>query len=106
MLVLQGINEKILSLNYSEYSAEIKSVDAQESFSGGVQVLVTGHLTGKNLIRYFSQVFFLAPQDRGYFVLNDMFRYIENVSHQDGNQGSVVNDVVVPVTPEQSKLTN
>lgn len=98
---MQGINEKIVSLNYGELSAEIKSVDTQESFHGGVQVLVTGCLIGKDSIRYFSQVFFLAPQDRGYFVLNDIFRYIENVNHQDGNQGSV-NDVVVPVTAEQN----
>lgn len=41
-------------------------------------VLVTGCLTGKdNLRRKFTQTFFLAPQDKGYFVLNDVFRYIE-----------------------------
>ena len=32
---LQAINEKILSLNYEEFRAEIRSVDAQESFNGG-----------------------------------------------------------------------
>ncbi|CAK9140916.1 unnamed protein product [Ilex paraguariensis] len=94
---MQAINDKILSLNYDDFRAEIKSVDAQESFNGGVHVLVTGYLTGKdNLIRNFTQSFFLAPQDRGYFVLNDMFRYVENL-----NEGLAV-DVVVSVTPEQN----
>ncbi|KAA8550587.1 hypothetical protein F0562_002271 [Nyssa sinensis] len=98
---MQAINDKILSLNNGEFKAEIKSVDAQESFDGGVHVLVTGCLIGKdNVIRNFSQSFFLAPQDKGYFVLNDMFRYVEDVNHHAGNQDSA-NDVEAPLTPEQ-----
>ncbi|XP_055812982.1 nuclear transport factor 2-like isoform X2 [Solanum dulcamara] len=98
---MQAINDKILSLNYADFRAEIKSVDSQESFNGGVHVLVTGYLTGKdNLIRNFSQTFFLAPQDRGYFVLNDMFRYVEIASQQDTVQVPQT-DVLAPVTPEQ-----
>ncbi|KAM3264558.1 hypothetical protein P3L10_001552 [Capsicum annuum] len=69
---MQAVNDKILSLNYADFRAEIKSVDSQESINGGVHVLVTGfvtgYLTGKdNLMRNFSQTFFLAPQGRGYF---------------------------------------
>ncbi|KAF3668134.1 putative cytochrome 82C4-like [Capsicum annuum] len=98
---MQAINDKILSLNYGDFKAEIRSVDSQESFNGGVHVLVTGYLTGNdNLIRNFSQTFFLAPQERGYFVLNDMFRYIENVNQNDVSQ-VLEDDVVAPVTPEQ-----
>ncbi|XP_027329487.1 ras GTPase-activating protein-binding protein 1 [Abrus precatorius] len=74
----KDINEKIISLNYEDYTAEIKTADAQESYEKGVIVLVTGCLTGKdNVRRKFSQTFFLAPQDKGYYVLNDVFRYIE-----------------------------
>ncbi|PHT44626.1 hypothetical protein CQW23_13784 [Capsicum baccatum] len=98
---MQAINDKILSLNYGDFKAEIRSVDSQESFNGGVHVLVTGYLSGNdNLIRNFSQTFFLAPQERGYFVLNDMFRYIENVNQNDVSQ-VLEDDVVAPVTPEQ-----
>lgn len=80
---MQEINEKILSLNYADLNAEIKTVDAQESFNGGVSVLVTGCLTGQDTnVKNFTQSFFLAPQDKGFFVLNDMFRYI-NDSNQD-----------------------
>ncbi|KAA8543519.1 hypothetical protein F0562_021727 [Nyssa sinensis] len=101
---MKAINEKILSLNYGEFRAEIKSVDSQESLDGGVHVLVTGYLTANdnNVIRNFAQTFFLAPQDRGYFVLNDIFRYVEDVNHHDGNQSST-NDVEGPVISEQAQ---
>ncbi|GKF07733.1 Ras GTPase-activating protein-binding protein 1-like protein isoform X3 [Tanacetum coccineum] len=75
--VLQGINDKICSTDYTTYKAEIKNADAQESYKDGVIVLVTGLLTRKedNRRRKFIQSFFLAPQDKGYFVLNHVFRY-------------------------------
>ncbi|KAK1428494.1 hypothetical protein QVD17_17329 [Tagetes erecta] len=98
---MDAINSKILSLNYDEFRAEIKSVDAQESLSGGVNVLVTGCLTGKDdVLKNFTQSFFLAPQDKGYFVLNDMFRYMEDVSHSVGNTDPV-EDVKETINPEQ-----
>lgn len=102
---MTAINEKILSLNYGEFRAEIKSVDAQESLNNGVHVLVTGYLTGKdNVMRDFTQSFFLAPQERGgYYVLNDMFRYLEMANQPYPNQ--VPNtEVEVPVTVEQEAI--
>ncbi|KAL6551612.1 hypothetical protein OROGR_007766 [Orobanche gracilis] len=74
----KSINDIICSLDYKNYKAEIKTADAQDSYKDGVMVLVTGCLTGKdNLKRKFTQTFFLAPQDKGYYVLNDVFRYVE-----------------------------
>ncbi|XP_021733999.1 ras GTPase-activating protein-binding protein 1-like [Chenopodium quinoa] len=76
---MPGINEKIVSLNYKDYVAEIKTADAQLSLGGGVIVLVTGYMTGKDNVRKkFAQSFFLAPQEKGFFVLNDVFRYVED----------------------------
>lgn len=99
ILIDQAINEKILSLHYGELVAEILTVDAQDSFNGGVLVLVTGYLTAKDsLRRKFTQSFFLAPQDKGYFVLNDVFRYVD-----EGSQG-FVNDAEVPLTPDPGNL--
>lgn len=98
---MDAINTKILSLNYDEIRAEIKSIDAQESLDGGVNVLVTGYLTGKdNIVRNFTQSFFLAPQDKGYFVLNDMFRYMENAINNEVNN-ALTEDVEAPTNPEQ-----
>ncbi|XP_021901040.1 ras GTPase-activating protein-binding protein 2 isoform X1 [Carica papaya] len=98
---MQAINEKILSLDYGEFNAEITTVDAQESYNGGVLVLVTGYLTGKDSVtRKFTQSFFLAPQDKGYFVLNDMFRYVDGTKDPNENECPADN-VETPVTPEQ-----
>lgn len=94
--IKQDINEKILSLGYGEYNAEIISVDAQESYGGGVLVLVTGFMSGKDSTRQkFTQCFFLAPQEKGYFVLNDLFRYVD----ENGSQVSV-DDGGSPITPD------
>ncbi|TYH43929.1 hypothetical protein ES332_D11G158900v1 [Gossypium tomentosum] len=92
---MQAINEKILSLGYGEFTAEITTVDAQDSHNGGVLVLVTGYLKRK-----FTQSFFLAPQDKGYFVLNDVFRFVDDTKHQPGSQDPV-NGFEASLTPEQ-----
>ncbi|CAN4081639.1 unnamed protein product [Withania somnifera] len=98
----QNINEMICSLDYKNYKAEIKTADAQDSFKDGVIVLVTGCLTGKdNLRRKFTQTFFLAPQDNGYFVLNDVFRYVEEnetdtVSEMINGTEDVQSEVLIP----------
>lgn len=100
---MQGINEKILSMDYKDYKAEIKTADAQKSYKDGVTVLVTGCLTGKDrLRRKFAQSFFLAPQDNGYFVLNDVFRYVEDGEPLDNHAVNGVDDVkTVPLTSDR-----
>ena len=72
-----------MSSNYNEFKAEIKTVDSQDSHCGGVLVLVTGSLSTKSSDkRNFVQSFFLAPQEKGYFVLNDIFRYLDVETQQ------------------------
>ena len=89
----QGINDKILSFDYKEYKAEIETADAQNSYKDGVTVLVTGCLTSKdNLKRKFAQSFFLAPQENGFFVLNDVFRYVEAGELSKNHPFNGVND--------------
>eukprot|EP00850_Spirogloea_muscicola_P006324 SM000030S11333 [mRNA] locus=s30:130796:137701:- [translate_table: standard] len=84
MVVNQNeIHRKIMSLDYAEFKAEIKTVDSQDSLTGGVLVMVTGSLTNKaDGKRNFVQSFFLAPQEKGYYVLNDVFRYIDEEPQQ------------------------
>lgn len=99
----QNINDMICSLGYKNYKAEIKTADAQQSYKDGVIVLVTGCLTGKdNTRKQFTQTFFLAPQDKGYFVLNDVLRYAEQ--NETDNSSEMVNGVKdvapVPLTPD------
>ncbi|XP_057769718.1 nuclear transport factor 2-like isoform X2 [Salvia miltiorrhiza] len=100
---MKSINDKICSLDYKNYKAEIKTADAQDSYKDGVIVLVSGCLTGKdNLRRKFTQTFFLAPQDKGYYVLNDVFRYVE----ENGSDTSAVVDIGVQETPSSSLEPN
>ncbi|XP_034602519.1 nuclear transport factor 2 [Setaria viridis] len=80
---MDAINDKIVSMGITR--AEIKAVDAQESLKGGVTVLVMGHLTGRTGVgREFVQSFFLAPQEKGYFVLNDILRYVGEGEGEEG----------------------
>ncbi|KAK6940496.1 Nuclear transport factor 2 domain [Dillenia turbinata] len=96
---MQKINETILSLNYGKFRAEIKTVDSQDSLGGGVHVLVTGTLIGEdNTQRSFTQAFFLAPQDKGYFVLNDIFRYMDDADNGNQDAGG---EVDAPHTSEE-----
>lgn len=83
-------------MDYKNYKAEIKTADAQDSHKDGVIVLVTGCLTGKdNKRRKFSQTFFLAPQDKGYYVLNDVFRYVED-NEPDTSGNLVIGVLEIP----------
>ncbi|KAG0492819.1 hypothetical protein HPP92_006217 [Vanilla planifolia] len=97
---LQSIDEKILSMGFGGCRAQIKTVDAQESLNGGVLVLVTGYLFGKDDVRRdFAQTFFLATQDKGYYVLNDIFRYVEEADQQPEDH-AFGNETDSPISPE------
>ncbi|KAF9663821.1 hypothetical protein SADUNF_Sadunf17G0091800 [Salix dunnii] len=100
---MHDINEKILSLDFKGCKAEIKTADAQLSYKDGVTVLVTGCFTGKdNVKRKFAQSFFLAPQDNGYFVLNDVFRYVDGNESLESHPGhGIDSNPIVPSVPDQ-----
>ncbi|KAI5649743.1 hypothetical protein M9H77_35748 [Catharanthus roseus] len=72
------IHALIMSLNYS--AIEIKTAHSLESWNGGVLVMVSGsvHVKDFNRRRKFVQTFFLAPQEKGYFVLNDIFHFVDD----------------------------
>ncbi|XP_047054930.1 nuclear transport factor 2-like [Lolium rigidum] len=74
----RGIKEYFLSTELKGCSAELENMDAQLSHGDGVFVVLTGSFTTPNTAkRRFTQSFFLAPQESGgYFVLNDVLRYI------------------------------
>lgn len=64
---------------------EIKAINSLESWSGGVLVVVSG--SAKSLKfrgrRKFMQTLLLAPQEEGYFILNDIFHFLSTeVIHQ------------------------
>ncbi|XP_042943499.1 nuclear transport factor 2-like isoform X3 [Carya illinoinensis] len=68
-------------------------------------VLVTGCLTGdNNYRRKFTQSFFLAPQEKGYVVLNDFFRHVGE-SETDDQTDSVANNHITESSPKAVALT-
>ncbi|KAF7150726.1 hypothetical protein RHSIM_Rhsim02G0044000 [Rhododendron simsii] len=72
------IHSLVMSLHYT--GIEIKTAHSLESWNGGVLVMVSGSVLMKNFSgrRKFAQTFFLAPQEKGYFVLNDIFHFIDD----------------------------
>jgi hypothetical protein len=90
--VVQHIHNIVTSLNFA--TIEIKTINSLDSWNGGVIVMVTGVVKIKDVNRKqkFVQTFFLAPQEKGYFVLNDIFQYV----HEE-----VVHPNLVPVTSER-----
>ena len=77
----RDIHNKVVSMRYDETQADVKSIDASHTLGGGVLVQVTGALRrkGDDFARNFVQSFLLAPQENGFFVLNDIVRYLDKV---------------------------
>ncbi|XP_043721859.1 nuclear transport factor 2-like isoform X2 [Telopea speciosissima] len=71
------IHTLIMSLNFTEI--EVKTVHSLNSWEGGVLVKVSGCVRTKDFSggRKFVQTFFLAPQEKGFFVLNDIFLFLD-----------------------------
>ncbi|XP_031397721.1 nuclear transport factor 2-like isoform X2 [Punica granatum] len=71
------IHSLIMSISYT--GVEIKTIHSLESWSGGVLVMISGSVQLKNFngSRKFMQTFFLAPQETGFFILNDIFHFFE-----------------------------
>ncbi|KAI3469856.1 hypothetical protein Pfo_026519 [Paulownia fortunei] len=72
------IHQLVMTLNYT--GIEIKTAHSLESWNGGVLVMVSGsiHVKDFNGRKKFVETFFLAPQEKGYFVLNDLFHYVDD----------------------------
>ncbi|KAI4301032.1 hypothetical protein L6164_034351 [Bauhinia variegata] len=67
------IHTLLMSLNYS--GIEITTINSLDSWNDGVLVMVSGFIKIMDMKRKFVQTFFLAPQENGYFVLNDIFQF-------------------------------
>ncbi|XP_042377504.1 nuclear transport factor 2-like [Zingiber officinale] len=103
LTTLQAIDEKIMSLDFRNCFTEIETVDSQISYQSGLLIVVTGSFTGQDSIRKkFAQSFFLAPQEiGGYFVLNDVFRFLNETQPREMNHLWVgaTNDDVSKASP-------
>ncbi|XP_074304273.1 nuclear transport factor 2-like [Silene latifolia] len=69
-----GIHSLLTSLNITK--VEVTQLNAQNSWNGGVLLIVSGIVRSRNYYgkRKFTQAFFLAPQNKGFFVMNDVLQ--------------------------------
>jgi Ras GTPase-activating protein-binding protein 2 len=62
----------------------LSSVDSLASSGGGIVIQVLGELSNRDEpSQKFAETFFLAEQPNGYFVLNDIFRYLKEDVESD-----------------------
>ncbi|CAM0906644.1 unnamed protein product [Alopecurus aequalis] len=85
------INEYFLSAELKDCSIQLENVDSQPSLAGGLLIVVTGFFTMPDSVKHrFTQSFFLAPQETGgYFVLNDVLRYVVEMPSAGTNEALV-----------------
>jgi len=99
---MMDIHSLIMSLNFTQI--EIKTANFINSWGDGVLVMVSGLVQTKEYShqRKFIQMFFLAPQEKGYFVLNDYFHFVDQeqvqpaqlISHDDYENNLASNTAV------------
>ncbi|CAN8265645.1 unnamed protein product [Cochlearia groenlandica] len=97
---LQGICEELKNLSSGDFKyayAKITSFDAQQSHSGGILLVVTGYfIINDRPTKRFIQTFFLAPQEIGFFVLNDILRFEHGNDAIDGGNSETPRPVTAP----------
>jgi len=87
----------------------LSSVDSLASLNGGIVIQVLGELSNHNApSQKFAQTFFLAEQPAGYFVLNDIFRYIKEDIDSDFDEADPdsANEIDTPLVHESQHGPN
>ncbi len=76
LTILQAINERIKELDFKDTKVRVTNVDSQGS-DANIVIQVIGEISNQGQPhKRFVQTFVLAEQTNGYFVLNDIFRYL------------------------------
>ncbi|KAM5351306.1 hypothetical protein ACJ41O_004029 [Fusarium nematophilum] len=79
----QAIQERIKALDFQDCKVRVSNVDSQASFDN-IVIQVIGETSNKaGEPKKFVQTFVLAQQPSGYFVLNDILRYIDEESDDE-----------------------
>jgi chemotaxis protein histidine kinase CheA len=78
------IRKRIENIDYNECRVVVSNVDSQPSNNGGIIVQVLGEMLNRDdqAIK-FTQTFFLAVQQNGYYVLNDIFRNLKDEVNEE-----------------------
>lgn len=74
---LQAIQERIKDLDFQDCKVRVSNVDSQASYEN-IVIQVIGEISNKSgEPKKFVQTFVLAQQPAGYYLLNDIMRYID-----------------------------
>jgi len=88
----QEIHQKVQSLGFQDTKVYVSNVDSQSSADGGIVIQVLGEMSNKGgKWRKFAQTFFLAQQPNGFYVLNDIFRYLNDEDVDEDDEDDVDN---------------
>ncbi|OVA00805.1 RNA recognition motif domain [Macleaya cordata] len=88
----KAIGEKIVTMDYSGYKADILSVDAYYCGEGNeINIFIVGWLNGReDFRRKFAQSVLLARQESlnclSYYVVHDILRYVDNIEVSKTNR--------------------
>lgn len=87
---MQDIQERIKQLEFQDCKVRVSNVDAQATFDN-IVIQVIGETSNKaGEPRKFVQTFVLAQQPSGYFVLNDIFRFIDEDDEEEATAEQAV----------------
>ncbi|KAJ4343852.1 hypothetical protein N0V87_000135 [Didymella glomerata] len=91
------INERIKELDFKDTKVRVTNVDSQGS-DANIVIQVVGEISNQGQPhKRFVQTFVLAEQTNGYFVLNDIFRYLaEDPEEEEVQQEQTANGVEEP----------
>ncbi|CAF3468595.1 unnamed protein product [Fusarium graminearum] len=102
----QLIQERIKELDFQDCKVRVSNVDSQASFEN-IVIQVIGETSNKGAEpRKFVQTFVLAQQPSGYFVLNDILRYIDEETEAEATTATeeapekAAEEIAVPATEE------
>jgi len=101
----RAINDKIRQLDFQDCKVRVTNVDSQASDSN-IVIQVIGEISNKSQPhKKFTQTFVLATQTNGYFVLNDIFRYL--IEEEDESEAETPAAAAAPaastVAPESAE---
>ncbi|KAF9575491.1 hypothetical protein EC968_002752 [Mortierella alpina] len=84
---VDAIREKVVQLDFEDCKVLVQNIDSQTSLNGGIVIQVLGQMSNRGgIAQQFVQTFFLAEQPKGYYVLNDIFRFIKDDTVEDDEQ--------------------
>ncbi|KAI8848727.1 hypothetical protein BC829DRAFT_208387 [Chytridium lagenaria] len=96
----KAIHQRIIDLDFQDCKVLVSNVDSQPSHDGCIVIMVLGEMSNKGGASHkFAQTFVLAQQPSGYFVFNDMFRFLkEDIDNE-------YEDPVDPIPEYQNETT-